>query len=227
MDEKKDLEEIIDTKNLKSNSNKTKAATRERTQQVSHTEIQKVVKSTTKIRKKPLSKRLSNALFSESIDNVGRYILVDVILPSIKETIGEVIKGSIDMLLNGDASSRHSSSRYSSSPRRSSSAYVPYDRYSRSAGRDRETRRSREQLTDFRDIIFEERGDADEVLFNLYEMVDEYGEASVANLYELSGHTPRYTDNGWGWYEIEGSRIVKVRDGFILDLPSPEPLKKR
>ena len=47
-----------------------------------------------------------------------------------------------------------------------------------------------------------------------------YGIASVADLYDLAGITCRsYTANKYGWTDIRSAKVVRIRDGYILQLP--------
>jgi hypothetical protein len=50
------------------------------------------------------------------------------------------------------------------------------------------------------------------------------GEVSVADLYELLGVAADHTDQKWGWRTLGGASVRRVRDGYLLDLPQPEPI---
>src|SRR5690606_41700053 len=77
----------------------------------------------------------------------------------------------------------------------------------------------------FDDIGLETRVEAEEVIDQLFELVSKYGHASVADLYGLLGVTANYTDEKYGWTDLRGSKPVKVREGYLLDLPRPEVLE--
>ena len=77
---------------------------------------------------------------------------------------------------------------------------------------------------DFDEVILQSRAEAEEVIDNLYEVVSQYGAASVADLYQLVGITASHQDTKWGWTELRGTGVSKVRHGYLLDLPQPVPL---
>ena len=76
----------------------------------------------------------------------------------------------------------------------------------------------------FDDLKFEKRGDADEVLSTLDDLLNRYPSVSVADLNELVGITGRYTDNKYGWTDIRQAYIERTRDGYILRMPKAIPL---
>ena len=74
------------------------------------------------------------------------------------------------------------------------------------------------------DIILDNRGEAEEVLLRMDEIVATYGTVSVADLYDLVGITGAYTDNKYGWTDIRSASVVRVRDGYMIKLPRALPL---
>lgn len=77
---------------------------------------------------------------------------------------------------------------------------------------------------DFKEIVVATRIEAENVLEELDNMIQRYGTASVSSFYNLVGVTGDYTDNKWGWNESRGFDIQRVREGYLLDLPKPEPI---
>lgn len=75
-------------------------------------------------------------------------------------------------------------------------------------------------------IIFESREKAEVVLEELLELIRCYGYASVANLYDLVDLKNNvYTNNYYGWTCLDTVKVERVRDGYILNLPKPVPIK--
>ena len=77
---------------------------------------------------------------------------------------------------------------------------------------------------DFDDIILDSRGEAEDVLSRMDELIDNYGIVSVADFYDLCGITGSYTDNKYGWTDIRSAQVVRVRDGYKIKLPRALPL---
>jgi hypothetical protein len=77
---------------------------------------------------------------------------------------------------------------------------------------------------DFDEIVLDQRAEAEEVIDRLYDVVSRYEQATVADLYDLVGLSSTHTDHKWGWTDLRGAGVSRIRDGYLLDLPDPEPL---
>ena len=75
-------------------------------------------------------------------------------------------------------------------------------------------------------LVIESRGEAEEVLCRLDEIIDVYGVARVADLHDLVGVTGNYTDNHYGWTNLRNADVVRVSGGgYRLKLPKALPIK--
>jgi hypothetical protein len=80
-------------------------------------------------------------------------------------------------------------------------------------------------MHDFNEIVLESRGEAEQVIDQLIEIISQYQAASVADLYALVGVTSAYTDGKYGWTDLRGAGVSHVRGGlYLLNLPKPIPL---
>ena len=196
----------------KPNSHRSKVDQKE---QPNEKKVQKVVRGKVKTKKKKT--RLKDVFISEDAANVKSYVFMDVLVPAVKKAISDIVRDGIDMILYGEAHSRKSSSNAS---------YVSYRSYS-----DRDRREER-RYSDSRvrsaysydDIILETRGEAEDVLTRMDELIDTYGIVSVADMYDLVGISGNYTDNKYGWTNLRNAEPVRVRDGYMLKLPKPGPI---
>ena len=183
--------------------------------------VEKVVKNAVQIRKKSDARKLADMIISEEASNVKSYVLMDVIIPTIKETIVDIIKDSVEMIFLG-GKSRGTKSRSGSS----SGSYVSYRSYSDRDRRDsyREEPRSRSRF-DLDDIVFENRGEADMVLEQMQDIIDTYKTVSVGDLYDMIDKTAPYTANDYGWTNLRNAYVERVRGGgYRLKLPRPLPI---
>ena len=74
------------------------------------------------------------------------------------------------------------------------------------------------------DIILSNRGEAEDVLSRMDELIEAYGLVRVADLYDLVGITGNYTDNKYGWTNIRNAEIIRVRDGYMIKMPRAIPI---
>lgn len=77
---------------------------------------------------------------------------------------------------------------------------------------------------DFGEIVLPTRAEAELVRERLYDLVNEYQLATVADMLQLVGETPEYTDGKWGWDDLHGTEIRKIREGYLLELPRTKPV---
>lgn len=69
------------------------------------------------------------------------------------------------------------------------------------------------------DITFNTRGDAQSALDKMHELIKGYGCVSVADVCDLAGISPRYTDYEYGWTNIDGAKIVVHRwCGYFINM---------
>ena len=181
-------------------------------------QIKKVVTGQAKVKKKSDFQRFAELFVPEDVGSVKDYIIMDVIVPSAKKAISDVITTGIDMMLYGEAGAPRSRN----SSRESRVSYGSY--YSRKGDTIPDSSRSRTGYS-YDEIILESRIEAEDVLGSVNELIDVYGMASVADLYDLVGVTGNYTDVNYGWINIRNASVVRVKDGYMLKMPKPLPLK--
>lgn len=177
--------------------------------------VEKVVKGTVKTKKKGEISKFKELVISEDASNVKSYILMDVLIPAFKKAVSDIVTNGIDMILYGETGHSKRNSRTST---------VSYrDYYDRKD--DRRYDRPRSIGYTYDDIILESRGEAEEVLDSLCDLIETYQIASVADLYDLVGETPEYTDNKYGWTNLRNADVERVRDGYRLKLPKAKPIR--
>jgi len=76
----------------------------------------------------------------------------------------------------------------------------------------------------YNDVILESKNNAEEVLCHLVDNIHEYGAASVGDFYELVGITASFKDSKYGWTDLSNARVVRVKNGYALDLPKAKML---
>lgn len=206
----------IDESKLVPNS----GVSKEKKSQEKHVE-QVVDPDAVKTKKKSMGKRVIEAFVGEDIGDVRGYLIFDVLIPAIKNTTSDLITTGLNMVLFGEAKRPERISRNGQR-----SYYKSYDSVY-STGRTSASDRSyasynRRAAHDFDDLVFRDRSDAEEVLANMADLIEIYGVATVADLYDLIGKTGSYTDRGWGWRKLGNANVRPVRDGYILEMPRAE-----
>ena len=197
----------------KSNSHKSKEE--QKSPPTERQKLDKIVNGTVKVKKKSELTKFAEIFLPEDISNIKNYILMDVLVPAIKNTIEDIITNGTRMLLRGEIGVRKGSSTASSI---SYNRYYDQKRYGESNSVQTRTGYS------YNEIILETRGEAEEILTRMDELIDTYGLVRIADLYDLVGVSGNYTDNKYGWTNIRNAKIVRVRDGYMIELPKALPI---
>jgi hypothetical protein len=208
--------------NFPSNSHRPKSDENEEKKSVK--KVERVIEGGVVRRKKPLGKRFTETFFGGDVEGVIGYVVMDVLIPAAKDALADAFSQGIERMLFGEA--RPTSRRHGGRPS-GSSGYVSYNRYSSGAhpARREESRtvsRRARSRHEFDEIILPGRAAAEEVLERLYELIDRYDEASVADLYTMVDVEANFIDEKWGWTDLQGSRVVRTSNGgYLLSLPKP------
>lgn len=172
--------------------------------------VEKVVTGKVITRKQSKVRKFAGEIISEDAKNVKSYVLGEVLIPAIKKAFSDIVKDGIDIILYGEARGDR---------KRSTADKVSYRNYY-----DRDSHSSRYDRTpvssySYDDIVLTTRGEAEDVLARMDEIVEAYGMVSVADLKDLVGITGHYTDNKYGWTSMRNAYVDRVRDGYMIRLP--------
>lgn len=205
----------------KSNSYRSKEIQKNETNENNKTpdrKIEKVVTGVVKTKKKSKISQAMDNFISEDAKNVKSYVFGEVLIPAIKKAISDIVTDGIDIILYGEARGRN---------KRSTADRVSYrSYYDDRGGRNRMNERQAIMAGSYSydDIILSTRGEAEDVLSRMDELIETYGLVRVADLYDLVGITGNYTDNKYGWMNIRNAEIIRVRDGYMIKMPRAVPI---
>ena len=181
--------------------------------------VKKVVKGSVKVKKKGAVESAVDRFVSEDVPNIQKYLVSEVIVPTLKNTIWDAFTNTLDIVLFGGTGRGKRNGAGSSR----SASYVSYNKYSDNRG-GRSYDEPRRSKYDFSSITFNNKQDAEEVLRQMDAIMDEYKLVTVADLYDLIGETGEYTDSKYGWQNIRNTQVVRGRDGYYIQLPKPLPI---
>lgn len=172
-----------------------------------------VIKGKVREQSPSITKRVASSFIQDDAKSIGEYVIFDVLLPALKDTMYEMVSRSLSMALFGtDKGTKktgntpyytYAGTTYNGQSRGST------DVYSRPNG-----------LTD--DIIFEDREDAERVLDSLIDHLDQYRIIAVSDYYQMIGKPDTPQMNHFGWTDIKSARVSRVHGGYKIDLPKPK-----
>lgn len=174
-------------------------------------------------RKRRLGSRFKETFVGGSARGALDYMVLEVVIPAIQDTMIDAFQGGVERLIRGDNRPRRSGM--------SSYSNVGHVNYQGMSSNRPPTSRtiSRQSRTrhDFGEIVIQSRQEAEEVIDRMFDILSRYGTVTVADLYELTGIQSGHTDTKWGWTSLRGAKAARLRTGgFLLELPDPESLER-
>lgn len=188
--------------------------------------ITKVVTGEVRRQKKNLGQQLAETFIGGDVKSVAGYVFLEVLVPAAKDMIADMFSQGIERILYGEAKS---ASRRTGSRPSGTSGYVSYNRVASSStppwNKPPEQARISRAAHNFDDIVLATRPEAEEVISTMFDILSTYEQVTVADLLEMVGLKSEHTDHNYGWRNLQGLSAVRVRNGYLLDLPRPESLK--
>lgn len=202
----------METQKFKPNSHKYKMEQKQAAERENAKKVDKVIRGKATIKKKSGFQKFLSTFITTDAKDVKSYLFEDVFVPTIKKAIYDVVS----IVLDGKTSDKKKSSVHRVSYR---NYYDRYDDDRRSSDRDRGS------TYDIENIILDSRAEAEAVLDGMSDVIADYKEVTVADLYDMLDLTAPWTSNKYGWTNISDARPRRTRDGWVLDLPRPKCLK--
>lgn len=180
-------------------------------------EVKPVIKGEVKEKKRSSISKLGKILIGGSLSETVSYLRKDVLVPKLKETIVEAVDKGTDMLVYGEEAPAKNNRK------KGIGMFEKVSYNATSAPKRRNIESSSKKTRDFRDLVFETKEDAQNVLDSMLALIEEYDEVSINDLYDLVNRSGNFTDNKYGWTNLSSAKIVRVRSegevGWMLDLP--------
>lgn len=175
--------------------------------------VVQVVKGGAVKQQKGFMDKVFEFICGDDASSIFSYVWDELLVPAAKNTIFDIICGSAEMRLFHEVRGR-------TTGKSKNETYVSYNNYYKD---DRRERRGGDERTrsGFQNVVIKSLGEAKEVREQLIDYLETYDIVSVAEFYDMVGVTSSLTDNKWGWDNLRGVDIKRVRDGYILTLPKP------
>ena len=181
-------------------------------------------------RKRSLARRFVDIFLKDgaSPKEIKQYIIEDVIVPAVLENIADAINAAVEMRFFGAPKRRSRGGA-------SNGARVSYGSFFNSGTNQRRERlassaRERSDRDPLDDYIFESKGDAEMVLVDMRELLEQYNQVTVADYLDILTNygikvQSYHTDNKFGWTDLSDVEISRARGGgYYLPLPREKAL---
>lgn len=174
-------------------------------------DIPKIAEKVASGKKKERNKFLASFI-AEDAKDVKEYLVTDVIIPAIKKAIIDVVTEGINRLLGTNyKASSSTASKYS------------YKAYYDEKAKGRPVSQPSNRYT-YDMVEYETRGEAEQVLTAMGEIIDKYEFVRVGDMLDLSDLTPSPQDYKYGWNDIRMATVERERGVYVIKLPKAMPL---
>lgn len=162
---------------------------------------EKVIKGKVRTKKKSELTKFIDSFISEDLPDIKHYILFDVLMPSIKKAVVDMVTDGVNMLLYGEVRAK----------KRSGLSDIPsYRSYSKES-KYREDR-SRVRRCEYDDFTVDTKEEALSVFKTMDEIIDRYSHVTIADLYDILGKVAPHTAENYGWNDVSRADTVKIRN---------------
>lgn len=159
---------------------------------------------------------------ADRLADIWDNIIYDMVLPGI----GDGLQDIIGMIFSGERRSLGSYYRRYNDKTSYSSRYGYGERSSRSRDRKRDRDELSSRDVNYREIILTERTDAENVVDELRDMINEYGSASISNLLNLVNLPSNYVQDDWGWRNPNDIGVRRIPGkGYLIDVREARNLR--
>lgn len=164
-------------------------------------------------------KRFIKLFLAEDVDDLGEYLIRDLIVPGVKD----VFFNFLWALFWGDKRSG-SASRSDKTPYYKASQMTKIRTIGASKKEEQEEPKDTQKF-DLSNLRFASQAEARDVLDSMKIYLESYPGVSIGYLQELLGETGDYTNEYYGWTNLQSATIRPTSGGrWLLVLPRPERL---
>jgi len=182
--------------------------------------IEQVASAKAVKRRKPLGRRFSEVFIGGDAKSAAGYVGHNVVVPAIQQLLLETGRTMLERIIMGDRAPRP----FTTPTGYSQTNYQARSQTMRPQGPPTTSRPARARHS-FDELVLDNLQGAEEVIDRMLDILSQYEVATVADLYELVGFSPQHTDHKWGWTDLRGASVARVRGGgYLLDLPQPKAL---
>jgi len=176
------------------------------------------------VAKKTLTRKVKDIIAMMDIKGVMRFIGRDILIPAGQKMIVDSARQGVERIVYGETAVRRrdygTRYQYNNPINRQYREAVHRDitNIVNPGAQGRFSRRPQDAY------ILSSREEAELVIDQMNDIIDNYQVASVADLHATIGLSATHVDNKWGWTYLGNVPIRAIREGWLLDLPMPEPI---
>lgn len=176
-------------------------------------------------------RRFRRSFIAGDASSVGDHVFWNLLIPAAQDAILDMGQTFLEMLIKGERSGYRARNPAAPQQGLGSTSKMNYGGLSSGSRLVIHPTQSQHVLESAsgrfspNEIIVSTRTEAEGIIRKMFEVLEKYPVVSVRDLYSMVGVTANYADDRWGWTDLSGADVKRVRDGVLLVLPPPEELK--
>ena len=192
-------------------------------------QIEKVITGEVSQKPKSIGRKFKDVFFGGDLKTASRYVLGDVLLPAFRNLLWDSISKGSERVIFGESLYNRRPPSY---PTRVQYNNPIHRRDPRELSREVGSRPflpdqphpNRVVKRESNDIVLASKEDAERIVEQLIDIIDQYEVVSWADLCALVGWPASPIDNKWGWTYLTNTEIRQTREGYVIDLPQMEAI---
>jgi len=179
-------------------------------------------------KKKPsVGQRFKNTFFSGAdAKTTATYVVSGIFVPMLKNAFLDAVQQGSERMVWGEVRSR---SHQGTIPNLLGLGHQAYNKMYQNgpmgaqnvAPLQQMQQRQQRVTHDFSGFVVGSRAGAETVVDRLYDLLSRDGAVTVADFMDLIGEPADYTMQKYGWIDLRGSQVMRVPQGYLIDLPKP------
>lgn len=160
--------------------------------------------------------KIARNFLAEDLNTVARKLVMDYLLPMVKNGLYSLATSGLNMMLWGDGQPHgvNGNQNFAQPRVNYNGCSIPNQNPAPQNARN------------WQNILFASQWDANEVLSQMRDALATFQQVSVADYYDLCGISCDYTDYKYGWYNLQQAYVKTVPNGYTIVFPRPVPLSR-
>jgi hypothetical protein len=189
-------------------------------------QIEKVVTGEVSQKPKGIGRKFKDIFFGGDLRTTVRFVTADVLLPKLRDLVVDITFEGIKKMMYGESAYNRRPPSYPTRVQYNSPIMRdprPYSYASRGPIPD-QPHPNRVMRKESNDLVLASKEDAERIVEQLIDIIDQYEVVSWADLCALVGWPASPIDNKWGWTYLTNTEIRQTREGYVIDLPQMEAI---
>lgn len=180
--------------------------------------LKKVVQGEVKSIKPTLGDKIKSTLVADGLESIKQKVIYEVVIPRVLDLVSDTFHSTIDAIFNRGY--RRPTNGVGRNEQWNYNGYSSGNVYRNVNQPARYPQQTDNLQPNYQRQYCDKREDAEIVLDMLMTTIEEYGAATVGDLYDLLGITDvSFTYQKYGWYDLHGASVKYTRNGYLIDLP--------